>query len=717
MSLSAGTLLGPYEILSPIGAGGMGEVYKARDTRLGRIVAIKKLNGRHSARFEQEARAIAALNHPNICQIHDIGPDYLVLEYVEGTALRGPLPPRDAVRLAIQIASALEEAHGRGILHRDLKPANILVNAKGAPKLLDFGLAKLMTPNGDADATKTVEGTILGTAAYMSPEQAQSNPLDERSDVFSFGVVLYEMISGEQAFGGASMIDVLSAVVRDEPRPLQASPEIARLVTRCLRKSPGERFQSMAEIRVALEAISGKREESQPSIAVLPFANMSREADDEYFSDGLAEEIINALTQVSGLKVIARTSAFAFKGKNEDIRKIAETLGVTNVLEGSVRRAGKRLRVTAQLIHAADGTHLWSQRYDREMTDVFEVQDEISAAITTALKGTLAPKPANVRPHEPNLPAYEAFLKGKYEEQKYSPEAYARAEEHFKQAIALDPDWAAPHSYLGVLYFRMGLADRRPISEVAPLARAEARRALELMPSEPVAHALLGVVAGMYDFEWRLAEEHFKLARASESLPPAVHDAYATYYLIPLGRFAEAIQERKKAIAQDPLNPLWHSRQAMTFLYAEMNEDAITEASKTLELDATNSIAHWVIGHSALMQGKPAEALESAEEVFRLAPWAPWVPGFLAGVLAQAGQRQRAEEIIAPFRETMPVTMATYYLYCSEIDAAIDWYERAIEQRHPLAVLNASMGYYKPLRAHPRWPKLAKMMNLPASAS
>jgi TolB-like protein len=420
----------------------MGEVWKARDTRLGRVVAIKRLHGQHGERFEQEARAIAALNHPNICQIHDIGPDYLVLEYIDGKPLQGPIPVEEAVRLAIQITSALEEAHGRGILHRDLKPANILVTSKGTAKLLDFGLAKL---TASADATRTIEGTIAGTPSYMAPEQIEGQPCDARSDVFSFGAVLYEMLAGSRAFDG------MASVLRDDPKP---PPALGSLVLRCLAKQPGQRFQTIAEVKAALElAASSNPGEKTPSIAVLPFANMSRDDDDEYFSDGLAEEIINALTQIAGLKVIARTSAFAFKGKNEDIRKIAEALGVTNVLEGSVRRAGNRLRVTAQLIHAADGTHLWSQRYDRELTDVFAVQDEIAAAIAGALQVKLTGKPTAARPHQPNLPAWESFLKGRHQLYKLSPEGFARAEEYFQHAIALDPQWADPHSSLGGLYF------------------------------------------------------------------------------------------------------------------------------------------------------------------------------------------------------------------------------------------------------------------------
>jgi TolB-like protein/Flp pilus assembly protein TadD/predicted Ser/Thr protein kinase len=703
MPLSAGTKLGPYEILAPIGSGGMGDVWKARDTRLGRTVAIKQLHGPHGERFEQEARAVAALNHPNICQIFDVGPDYLVLEYVEGEPLQGPVHVQEAVRLAIQIASALEEAHGRGILHRDLKPANILVTAKGTAKLLDFGLAK---PLVGADATRTIEGTIAGTPAYMAPEQIEGKPCDARSDVFSFGAVLYEMLAGRRAFDG------MASVLRDDPKP---PPALGSVVLRCLAKQPGQRFQTMAEVKAALELALANPVEKTPSIAVLPFANMSRDADDEYFSDGLAEEIINALTQVAGLKVIARTSAFAFKGKNEDVRKIAEALGVTNVLEGSVRRIGNRLRVTAQLIHAADGTHLWSQRYDREMTDVFAVQDEIAAAIVGALQGKLTGKPATARPHEPNLPAYEALLKGRQHFCKASPEGYARAEEYFKQAMALDPQWAEPHSALGGQYCTLGAIGLRPVREMVPLARAEAWKALELLPSEPMAHVVLGAIAALHDYDWKGAEEQFRLATTSGSLPPEVHDLYVLYYLLPLARFEEALQERAKAIAQDPLNARWRSRQALTLLFAEKYELAIVEARKALDLDDGTYVPHSVIALSYFFQGKLVEAREPAGEAFRIAPWYSLAIGFLAGLLAQAGETDRAEKLIATERGINPVSMVFYHLVCSEIDAAIDSYQRGIEQRWPGAITLASAGFFKPLRASPRWPKLAKMMNLPGT--
>jgi len=460
----------------------MGEVYKARDTRLDRIVAIKQLTGKHTARFEQETRAIAALNHPHICQIYDVGSDYLVMEFIEGKPLQGPLPMEDVLRLASQIAEALEEAHSRGILHRDLKPANILVTKKGSAKLLDFGLAKLTT---ESDATQTIEGTVLGTAAYMSPEQAQGKPLDDRSDVFSFGAVLYEMISGRQAFTGESVVDILSAVVRDEPSPLEGP--LARLVAGCLKKRPAERFSSVAQVRVALGTLrtSDVAPERQPSIAVLPFANMSGDKEQEYFSDGLAEEIINLLTHISGLKVTARTSAFAFRGKEQDIKQIAEALGVRTILEGSIRRAVNRLRITAQLINAADGYHLWSRRFDAEMTDVFAVQDEISQAIVDTLKVHLTrAKLTAQRPS--NIDAYHAYLKGRQHLWRIAPDEVLRAQACFENAIALDPNYAPAYAGLAGCYcgLAMEFAQRSP-HQLMPLARAAALKAIQLDDNTP----------------------------------------------------------------------------------------------------------------------------------------------------------------------------------------------------------------------------------------
>jgi len=705
-----GDQLGPYVLLSAIGAGGMGEVWKARDTRLDRVVAIKRLKGQHSKRFEQEARAIAALNHPHICQIYDIGPDYLVMEYVDGAPLRGPLSAEEAVRLAVQIASALEEAHGRGILHRDLKPANIMVTAKGA-KLLDFGLAKSIA-NDDAtrtdDATQTIEGTVLGTLAYMSPEQAEGKPVDQRSDVFSFGSVLYEMLSGSRAFDG------WAAVLRDDPAPLKTQSELSRIVTRCLRKAPAERFQTAAEVRAALEGAVAKSAQ-QPSIAVLPFANMSADKENEYFSDGLAEEIINELAHVRGLKVIARTSAFAFRGKEQDIRGIAEALGVRTILEGSVRRAGSRIRVTAQLINAEDGSHLWSERYDRELADVFAIQDEIAQAIAAALQMKLSAEPA--RQYTPKLPAYEAYLKGRHHLARLTPESLARSREYLEQAIALDPKFALAHIELGYYFLNHVLTGFITAHEAMPLVREEAQKALDIDPSLPEAQAMLGVVAGFYDLDWKEAERRFRLALARDPVPAYVREPYGFFYLLASGRPQAAVEELERALKQDPLALLVRFRLAFCLLVAGREAEAEAELRQVLEFEEYFSPAlfNMVIIHA--LRGELAEALACAEKAHATAPQVQIATGLLAGVLVLSGDTPRTEAFLEKLRPGRaygaPRALAMFHLLCGEVEKAADWTEKAIEQRDALMMLFLRHPLGKALRSSARWPALAKMMNLP----
>ena len=711
---SPGLQLGPYVLVSPIGAGGMGEVWKAHDTRLARTVAIKRLRASHLDRFQQEARAISALNHPNICQIYDVGPDYLVLEYIDGQRVQGPLPAEQVVRLARQIASALEDAHDRGILHRDLKPANILVTGSGTPKLLDFGLAKLI--GSDPDVTRTSEGTVLGTAAYMSPEQAEGRSLDVRSDVFSFGAVLYELLSGRRTFEGASTAAVLSAILRDEPAPLQTTPALERMVMRCLRKRPDERFQRMADVRAGLEQVLAKPAALAPSIAVLPFTNMSADKENEYFSDGLAEEIINALTQIPGLKVTARTSAFAFRGKEQDIRTIAEALDVHTVLEGSVRRADSRIRVTAQLINAADGYHLWSERYDRELADVFAMQDEIATAITRALQVKLSPGPVVGRRYTPGLPCYEAYLKALHEAQRLTPEGMARSKEWYERAIALDADFALAHSMFGFHFAQLANYALLPAHEAMPLVRREARQALEIDPSLPEGHAMLGLVAALYDYDWQEAARRFERAMAGEPVPSEVRRYYALYYLLPVGRSAEAAEECARALQEDPLNLMGRLRLAQCLRAAGRNADAARELRRVLELDETLWFTHFILGLDHLVDGQRAEALTYAQRASALAPWSPVAKGLLAAALRGNEDVQRSDELLEQLRNSVaygaPLGLATFHLACSEIDASADWTERAIAERHP-AIFFFLRAHGHALLRSARWPALAGMLNLP----
>ena len=714
MALAPGIRLGPYEISALIGVGGMGEVWKARDTRVDRIVAIKQLKTGHTERFRREARAIAALNHPRICQLYDVGPDYLVMEYVEGKPLAGPVPVADALRLAVEIAEALATAHRKGIVHRDLKPANILVSESGA-KLLDFGLAQVKAPASSADGTVSVwlsePGVVVGTVAYMSPEQAQGQTVDERSDVFSFGAVLYEMLSGRLAFRGDSPLATMAAVVAAEPPPLEAPPALERIVRRCLAKQPEARFQTMADVKRALEQTATRSTIQRTSVAVLPFANMSRDADDEYFSDGLAEEIINLLAHVAGLKVTARTSSFAFRGKEQDIRRIAEALGVSSVLEGSVRRAGSRIRVTAQLINAEDGCHLWSERYDRELTDVFAIQDDIAQAIAGALQLKLVANPAR---HTPAFAAYEALLKARHHARTYLPDAHARAEEYCRQAIAIDARYAAPHAFLGFLYLFSTTHTGRPLPEVASRIRGEASRALELDPFETDPHFLLGAVAAAYDYNWQEAARELNLAMASPSAPAEADWAYASFYLQPQGRFGESTAVMRRAVEKDPLSVIWRGVLMAQLVLAGQYEEALQEGFKALDISENEIHPHLAFAEAYLALGRIDEAVASAERGHHNLPQQSMAIGILAACLVRRGDKDRAAALIRDMGDS-PTPLwgrAWYHLLCSEIDAAAYWYEKMIAARDMFAVVYARSHYTAALRSSPHWARLARMMNL-----
>jgi non-specific serine/threonine protein kinase len=572
MPLAVATRLGPYEIVHLIGAGGMGEVYRARDTRLDRDVAIKVLPEKYAqdahalARFQREVKAVANLSHSNIVAIYDFGTDnhrpYAVMELLEGQTLGQLLRQRkldwpETVELAAAIADGLAGAHAKKIVHRDIKPENVYLPAAGGLKILDFGLARLERPAGaDAPAgssLNTEPGMLMGTVLYMSPEQVRGLPADARSDIFALGCVLFEMMVGRCPFCGETSADTIAAILQDPPPPLSSSgrsypAELERIVLRCLEKAPDRRYQAAKDLtadlrqvlRTAPAAAASTQQESvafpvtplpaaaktAPSVAVLPFRNLSSDPENEYFSDGLAEELINVLSKVEGLHVASRTSVFVFKNKSEDIRKIGEQLNVRTVLEGSVRKSGQRLRISTQLVSVADGFQLWSETFNRELKDVFEIQDEIAQSIAKALRVLLGDKAkqAMEKKAAADVRAYDLYLRGLQYMHQLRCQGYEFALQMFGQALAIDPSYARAQAGVSLCYAQLYLFGGRQPAHVEQ-ADLTSRKALELDAESAEAHVARGLVLGLKQ-SFDQSRQEFELALR---IDPLLFEAFYFY--------------------------------------------------------------------------------------------------------------------------------------------------------------------------------------------
>jgi len=759
--IARGTRFGPYEIVSPLAAGGMGVVYRARDTRLGRDVAVKLLPEQVAvdaavlARFEQEARILATLSHPNLLSIHDVGnvdgKAFVITELLEGSTLRERLGSAEigaarGIEWGLQIAQGLAAAHERGIVHRDLKPENVFVTRDGIIKILDFGLARRVEQTivgRQRNQALTDAGTVLGTVGYLSPEQARGFPADHRSDIFSFGVVLYELVTGRGAFEMPTAAETLTAVLRDEPPPIAdcgrtVPAEVEEIVRHCIEKEPADRFRSARDLVFALRladravarhgnANSAARaapdpapaaSSPEPSIAVLPFRTVGGGSEGEYFSEGMTEDVIAALSRVPGLRVAARTSSFAFRGKDEDVRRIGNELGVAAVLDGSVRQVGQRLRVTTQLIDVARGYNLWSERWDRDLADVFAVQDEIARAIAATfqarLPGTaaalsnpnLAAPPVVPRTHD--VAAYDHLLKGRY---LWNRRRLHESVTELEIAVTRDPDFHEAHTALSEAWAVWGFYGGIPTWEAWARARAAVERAEELAPGDAAVPLCFGVIEHYYGWSSAHAERFFNLAVERN---PANAEPYFWLGLCVgvSGRLDEGLAYAREAARLEPHSANGRAAIGWPLLMARRYDEAAAELAAAVAL-GDSPFALWSYGMVLSTLGRHDDAVAAHRTAVELTGgrYTHYV-ALLAGALALGGKRDEARTLLAELdartaREYVPpYDRAVVLTALGEDEAALGALERAYEQRNAFLWARIHFPHFERLAGAPRYQAL-----------
>ncbi len=758
-----GKVIAHYRIESLIGVGGMGEVYLARDERLGRKVALKFLPERLTAdetqlsRFKTEARSASALNHPNILTVYEIGAEgnrqFIATEFIEGMTLRlslarGRMNLHNALEIAVQVASALAAAHEAGVVHRDIKPENIMLRPDGYVKVLDFGIAKLTEQRltSDDHAVETTEGLqtrpglVLGTARYMSPEQARGQKVNARSDIWSLGVVLYEMVLGIPPFLGETPSDCIASILTKEPPPLSGVlPDVPlkleEILQNALRKDRDERYQTARELLGDLHTLKGELELAGParagvivrqikrhkpgvllmlavailaagafaysfffvapppppnekSIAVLPFENLSEEKSSAYFADGIQDEILTRLSKIADLKVISRTSTQRYKHTSQSPSKIAHQLGVANLLEGSVQKTNDQVRVNVQLITAANDTHLWAETYDRKLTDIFVVESDIATTIAKTLQARLtgAEKTAIAKRPTANPEAYELYLKGRFFWNKRTAADLRKAIEYFNQALDKDPSYALAYAGLTDAYLVLSQYGAASPADSFPQAIAAAKKAIELDDTLAEAHTSLACSLAYYDFDLEQSLKEFQRAIELNPNYATAHHWLSNGVLSALGQFERAIAEGKRAVELDPLSLIINTDLGQDFFYSRRYDEAIAQLRKTIEMDPRFYFAHWALGTALQLKGQLSEAVAEYSKAVELND-DPSVLALLGQAYARAGQRDEAQKILvrlseeAKSRYVQAYSFALMYLALGDKERAIDEMERAYRER------------------------------------
>jgi serine/threonine protein kinase/Tfp pilus assembly protein PilF len=722
-----------YQIISLLGTGSMGLVYKAKDLKLNRFVALKflhpdlEIDDQTKQSLVQEAHAISTLDHPNICTIYEIdqtedGRLFIAIAYYEGETLKdkilnGPINEDDTVKIIEQIAQGLSKAHQAGIVHRDVKPANIIITSDKLVKIVDFGVAILMQ-----DVKDSRPGGIIGTPTYISPEQAKKKKTDQRSDIWSLGVIFYEMLTGKQPFDKNNDAALIYSIIFDDPIPIsnykpEISLKIQNIINKSLSKDPKNRYQRINEFLSELK--KWDKTDSVPSVCILPFKDLSKAKDQQYFAEGLAEEIINKLTQINDLHIISRTSAFKFQGTK--IIEIKDQLQVQMVLEGSIRTAGRQLRISTKLIKVEDGSLLWAGKFERELKDIFAIQDEISLAVVKALKIKLLKKEETliIKRNTDNVNAYTEYLKGRFHWNRRTIAELEKSLKYYQAALEEDSDYAPAYAGLADTYTILGIYGAQSPGEVMPKAISEAKRSMQLDDQLAESHVSLGCVQSVYQWDWKNAKNEFELGIGLNPGYALAYQWYAINYLVPLGKFKEAIEIIGKAIRLDPLSLIINTTIGVIHYFQGSFEEAIDCYNKTLELDPNFAPAHFFLGQSLAQNQMFEESLKHLKIAIDFFGESNNMLATFAYAAAQAGKTEHTEKALnkllqlSKHKYVSAYDIAMIYIGLGQSKEALKWLEKALEEKAYLMVYLKVDPVMDPLRSKIKFKKILNKMAFP----